>query len=159
MPRTLVLGCGNPGRCDDGLGPALVARLGDLGLPDVSAEAGFQLNIEDAVAISEHERVVFVDAALSGAEPFEIRKLEPALVIGFSTHRVSAESLLALCEQCFGARPEAWQLAIPGYRWELGEELSPGGRNNLEQALAFLPGWLAEGKGGERDVRDLRVSG
>ena len=49
MPRRLlVIGYGNPGRLDDGLGPAFAAQVERLQLPDVSAwkgsgNAGIQL--------------------------------------------------------------------------------------------------------------------
>lgn len=32
--RTAIIGCGNPMRADDGAGPAVIARLASLGLPD-----------------------------------------------------------------------------------------------------------------------------
>ena len=37
--RVLVIGYGNPGRWDDGLGPALAAELGGLGLPNVTTSS------------------------------------------------------------------------------------------------------------------------
>ena len=43
--RILVIGYGNPGRRDDGLGPALAARLEALALPGVTVESDFQLAI------------------------------------------------------------------------------------------------------------------
>ena len=46
--RILVIGYGNPGRCDDGLGPALVARLESLRIPGLSVEVDYQLSIEHA---------------------------------------------------------------------------------------------------------------
>ena len=74
-PRVLVLGYGNPGRQDDGLGPAAAAEIGKLDWPGVTACDNYQLVIEDAVEIAEHDVVWFVDAARSGAEPYEVRPL------------------------------------------------------------------------------------
>ncbi|MBY0362105.1 MAG: hydrogenase maturation protease [Phreatobacter sp.] len=33
-PDIVVIGCGNANRCDDGAGPAVIARLRDRGVPD-----------------------------------------------------------------------------------------------------------------------------
>ena len=46
--RVLVIGYGNPGRQDDGLGAAVIERLEALGLEGVTVDADYQLNIEDA---------------------------------------------------------------------------------------------------------------
>jgi len=71
--KTLVIGVGNAGRQDDGLGPALVERLAGVKPPErvivqtpdgaVDAFWAYQLNIEDAAAVREYDRVVFVDAS------------------------------------------------------------------------------------------------
>ena len=50
--RILLLGFGNPGRQDDGLGPALVQAIEEMEIPGVRAEADYQLNIEDAAIAS-----------------------------------------------------------------------------------------------------------
>jgi hypothetical protein len=60
----LVIGYGNPGRHDDGLGPAFAELVEKLDLDHVTVEAGYQLTVEDAAIISEHDVVVFVDAAM-----------------------------------------------------------------------------------------------
>jgi len=65
----LVIGYGNPGRRDDGLGPALAERLQELRLPGVDVDADYQLTVEDAAAAAEHDVVVFADAAQAGPEP------------------------------------------------------------------------------------------
>ena len=52
--RILVLGYGNPGRQDDGLGPAVAAGIDSLGWPGVSTLDAYQLNIEDAIDVAAH---------------------------------------------------------------------------------------------------------
>jgi hydrogenase maturation protease len=135
---TVVLGYGNPGRQDDGLGPALASAIDALGLPDVTVDEAYQLNIEDAATLAEHEKVLFVDASKVGAEPYEIKKLTAAETISFSTHSVGPESVLAICEESFNRVPEAWILAIRGYDFALEEGLTPRAEKNLEKALAFV---------------------
>ena len=53
--RLLVLGWGNPGRRDDGLGPAIVEELDGMGIAGVTAESDYQLSIEAAADLAEAE--------------------------------------------------------------------------------------------------------
>ena len=53
--RILVYGYGNPGREDDGAGPYLAGLFEEAGLLGVDTDADYQLQIEDAVAISEYD--------------------------------------------------------------------------------------------------------
>jgi len=143
--RVLVIGIGNPGRTDDGLGPALVARLAGLALPGVDTDANYQLNIEDAEAVSRYETVVFVDASVEAAPPYEFTELRPTAEIAMTTHELRPGAVLALCEELYGRRPRARTLAIRGYAWELREGLSAKAEANLAAALDFLVEWLRAG--------------
>ncbi|MDD8027354.1 MAG: hydrogenase maturation protease [Acidobacteriota bacterium] len=149
--KTLVIGIGNPGRGDDGLGPALVERLADV--PPESIREGavvetpagcaavwkYQLNIEDAALAGEYERVVFADAA-ADASPGTARlePLAPAASIAFTTHELPPASVLALCQDLYGRTPEAWLLSVGGSSWDLGQGLSERARASLVQAEALL---------------------
>ncbi|MCU0727503.1 MAG: hydrogenase maturation protease, partial [Planctomycetes bacterium] len=70
MERVLLIGFGNPGRRDDGLGPAVAQAVEGWGIPGVTVESDYQLHVEDAAAVSEHDAVIFADAAAAGPEPF-----------------------------------------------------------------------------------------
>jgi len=139
-PETLILGWGNPGRGDDGLGPEFVRAIGELGLAQVAVDSDYQLQIEDAAEMARYRRVLFVDADRSGAEPFWLGRLRPqASGVSFSTHSVSPAALLALARDLFQADPEAWVLGIRGYDFdEFLEQLSDGARSNLDQAVEYV---------------------
>ena len=62
VERLAPFGFGNPARGDDGLGPALIERLDALALEGVTTDSDYQLTIEDAALVAEHDVVVFVDA-------------------------------------------------------------------------------------------------
>lgn len=94
--------------------------------------------MEDALSVSESDTVIFVDAAVSGEEPFSFTELEPADEITFTTHAVSPGSVLALCHEMYGKAVRAYVLAIRGYGWEFLEELTPVAQKNLDQALCFI---------------------
>ncbi|MFC1805557.1 hydrogenase maturation protease [Planctomycetota bacterium] len=136
----LLIGYGNPGRLDDGLGPALAEAIEALHLPGVAVEANYQLTVEDAAELANHRIVVFADADVAGPEPFWVRRLEPSAGgLTFSTHSVKPADVLALGRQLFGAEPEAYVLGIRGYEFnEFGERLSDKARANLDAAIRYV---------------------
>jgi hydrogenase maturation protease len=135
----LLLGYGNPGRLDDGLGPALAAQVESLALPGVTVQADYQLCLEDSEAAARHDVVIFADAATSGAGPFSFQRVEPAPCLGFSTHALQPEAVLGFARQLFGARTNGYTLGIRGYAFnEYGESLTDQARANLAAAVAFI---------------------
>ena len=136
--RLLVLGWGNPGRRDDGLGPAIIEELARLEIPGVTAESDYQLSLEAAADLAEAEKAVFVDAALEGPEPFEVRRLSPSANISFSTHAFGPESLLAVCEEAYRRAPETLLVGVRGYEFDIAEGLSSGAQANSRAALEFI---------------------
>ena len=82
--RVLILGYGNPGRQDDGLGPAIAEAVAAWELPNVMTDDPYQLNIEDAAALAEHDLVVFVDASVDAPAPYSLTRIAPAAAITFA---------------------------------------------------------------------------
>lgn len=146
----LILGWGNVARGDDALGPlALQAaeQLAARGQPRgyVECVTDFQLQIEYALDVVGRERVLFVDAARDGAEPFTATRVEGAWDPSYTTHELSPTALLKVCRDALGVEPPpAWLLGIRGYTWELGDEPTPAALANLDAALAWLNRWLAD---------------
>jgi len=139
-----VIGYGNPGRLDDGLGPALAERLEAAALPAVSIESDYQLQVEDAEAVSRHDVVVFADAAVNGASPFAVSEVVPRRDVSFTSHSLDPEEVLGLARDLFHATARGFVLGIRGYEFdEFGERLSPGATRNLAEAEAFLLSVLA----------------
>jgi hydrogenase maturation protease len=146
--KTLLIGIGNPGRQDDGLGPALVERLAGSRPPErsvVQTSGGtveafwvYQLNIEDAYLLRDYEVVVFADACLEGDGPAAMGLISPAAAIAFTTHEMSPASVLALGEELYGETPLAFLLTIRGYAWEMEEGLTAEAAQNLDLAESLL---------------------
>lgn len=134
----LVIGIGNPSRGDDALGPNCIERLAALALPDVDLVGDFQLQVEFALDLVDRRRVIFVDAAASGPGPFAHGRVRPRRDPSFTSHQLSAAAVLYTFEQLYGVPPETWLLAIRGYRFELGEDLTPQAAANLDAALDWL---------------------
>jgi hydrogenase maturation protease len=142
----LVLGYGNPGRLDDGLGPALAEAIEKLHLPGVDTDADYQLTVEDAAAVAEHDVVVFADAAEVGPEPFYFRPVAPSGGAGFTSHGCRPSGVMALAGELFQAATKGYILGIRGYEFnEFGQALSDRARSNLAAAAEFLREVLVTG--------------
>jgi len=140
--KIYIYGFGNPGRQDDGLGPAIIERLETEGIPGISTDCNYQLNIEDAYFVAENDFVVFVDASINAEEPFSFEKIEPSSEITFTTHSMSPQSVLALCAELYEKKLDAYVLGIRGYEWDFEVGLTPEAQKNCDQAYSFLIEWL-----------------
>jgi len=138
--RILLIGYGNPGRQDDGLGPAVAAEMQKLGLAHLTVYDGYQLNIEDAIDVAAHDAVWFVDAVKVGASPFALTRLSPAFELDFTSHLVRPEVVLALAQHYYGKSPRAFLLGIRGYEFEFIEQLTAGAAENMRLAVSMLAG-------------------
>lgn len=137
--RVLLIGYGNPGRLDDGLGPMLADAIALKQIPGVSVDANYMLTVEDAAEVSHHDVVVFADASVKGREPFFFDRVEPRTSLGFTSHHIEPAAVLGLAHDLFEATTEAYVLGIRGYEFdEFGQRLSDGAQNNLLDAIAFL---------------------
>jgi hydrogenase maturation protease len=139
MSGILVIGYGNPGRLDDGLGPAFAAALEELNLPGVTVDSNYQLSVEDAADVADHDFVIFVDAHVSCDPPFSFEPVEPIPALSFSSHSVEPTALMALAADLFGGKTKGFALGIRGYEFnEFGEIISDQAKKNLDAALSFL---------------------
>lgn len=135
----LVYGYGNPGRQDDGLGIVVSEKAESWNLQGVETDFNYQLNAEDALAVSGRDVVIFADATVDeSVSDFSFARLEPDMEIAFTTHAMSAGSVLALCKEIYKQSPDAYMLAVRGYSWDFDEGLSAEAEENLSRALAFL---------------------
>ena len=160
----MIFGIGNPARRDDGLGPKLIEQLQEIWLHrpnssydktrddslsgnsarvlELDFEFRYQLNVEDALTIKDYDAIVFADATAEGDTKAALTEIEPANSMSFTTHEMSPASFLALCRELFGRLPRAYVLAIRGYEWDVGENLSEQAGKNLDRALVLLKNLL-----------------
>jgi hydrogenase maturation protease len=143
----LVVGYGNPGRQDDGLGPEIVQELEQLKLPGLTLEADYQLSIEHAADLEQSDKVIFVDAAVQGPEPFEVKRLEAVRNIEFTSHALGPEAVLAICRDTYKRVPEALLVAVRGYSFEFAEGLTDKARENKSKALEFIKNLIDQWRG------------
>ena len=108
---TLIIGCGNLLRGDDAVGPVLVRRLLDRGLPDgVEVADGGTSGMDVAFRMRGAGRVVLVDAAGTGGEPGTLYRLTG----------VDVESLPPL--EGINLHSFRWDHALAFGRWLLKDE-------------------------------------
>lgn len=144
MPRVLVIGYGNPGRGDDGLGPALAAAIAEMNLPDVTVESDYQLTVDHTTQIAAHDLVVFADAAIGLPEPWQLSALAAEPCRTFGSHSLDPAGALHLTRLLYGEAPPGWVLAIAGKEFgEMREGLCPAAQDNLALAVRSLKDWLA----------------
>jgi hydrogenase maturation protease len=135
----LVLGYGNPGRQDDGLGCAAAEAVAALRLAGVRTSAGYQLAIEDAYDAAACAAVIFIDASRSAAEPFSVAPVVPSTELTcFASHDVRPELIIGLCRRVYGCSPDARLIGIRGYAFDFNEGLTGGAQANLESALVYI---------------------
>ena len=139
LPPVLVFAWGNPSRGDEALGPAVFDRLEQQKLPGVEVITDFQLQIEHSTDIANRAKVIFIDASLSAKAPYELARIYPEKDDSFTSHAMSPQSLLSISQQVNdSALPDCYMLAIRGYDFELGHEISSKAQENLERAYTKL---------------------
>ena len=139
----LLIGYGNAGRGDDGLGPAFAERIAARQLEGIEVDVDYQLTVDHALAIAGVDRVVFADAMMDGEAPFQFYALEPGRVEGMGSHSLTPPAVLSLTKTLYGKTPEAFVLGIAGHDYgEVKEGLSADALRHLDAAEAFFLQWL-----------------
>lgn len=137
--ETLLIGIGNSGRGDDGLGWAFLDRVQQQEGFDGRVEYRYQLQVEDAALVRDVAHVIFVDS-FSGQLPdgYQLMRCEPSSEYSFTTHVLPPGGVLSLCQELYGRAPRADALMIQGTSWDLHIGMSAEANRRLEDALRFF---------------------
>ncbi len=140
LAPVLIFGYGNPARGDDGLGPRFIELIKPWQeRAQFDTLTDYQLQVEHSLDLEHRRQVIFIDASVSAAAPFEFSPVLPARDDSYTSHAMSPAALLAVYEQvCDQALPRAHMLSIRGYEFELGTPISARAQNNLDHAVGFL---------------------
>ena len=132
----LLIGIGNSGREDDGLGWAFLDHLKPELPNNFDVEYRYQLQIEDAEMISHYKKVYFIDADKTPeTTDFIISECFPKETHHFSSHALPPETILYLANTVYGKNPESYIIGISGESYQLEIGLTEKGKSNLEKAL------------------------
>ncbi|MBK9572188.1 MAG: hydrogenase maturation protease [Rhodoferax sp.] len=144
VPPLLVFGWGNPSRGDDALGPLCIDHLRAACAADARVEFldDYQLQVEHALDLVGRSHILFVDASLNCAAPFEVTPLHAAQDASFTTHAMSPQALMQVFLQLYGvAPPPCTLLAIRGEQFELGKPPSELATQHLKVATRWAQTW------------------
>lgn len=142
--KGLILTYGNPSRGDDALGTVMFDmlekhKLETGGLEHTDILTDFQLQIEHAIDLKDRPYVIFVDASVSCAEPFEFQPLQAEKDDSFTTHAMSPASVLAVYQQINQCdSPPSYLIAIRAYEFGLGKSMSKQAKANLQEAYRYI---------------------
>ncbi len=135
----LLIGIGNTGRGDDGLGWMFLDRIEELYPGRFDLEYRYQLQVEDSALISQYDEVLFIDAAIDELPGgCALKPCSPASSYYFSSHVQSPEAILYLANKLYNTSPKTSVLQISGYEWELGMKPNKKALENMEAALRLF---------------------
>jgi hydrogenase maturation protease len=149
----LVIGYGNTLRGDDGIGPAVAAKITG---PRVLSLAVLQLTPELAESLASAEAAVFIDARLGPVSPAVAVESLSAAHTAPEAHTSDPRGLLALAHALYGRAPSAWLVSVAGVDFGLKETLSPTGQHHARLAQEQVENLIRSCKS---DVYSERPSG
>lgn len=127
----LVIGVGNDSRGDDGAGPAVVRALAET-LPPLARAVAHDGEISGLVELlGVAETAVLIDAAVSGAAPGTVRRLDaaaaplPPAMFACSTHALGLAEAVELARALGRLPARCIAYAIEAESFEPGAPLSP----------------------------------
>lgn len=126
MPKTLIVGYGNPLRGDDGVGWVVAEKLREI-LPDeqVLIRTCIQLTPELASDLSEVEIAIFIDAKCAEPEgSVECVAVSPSPMSQTFSHHFTPSTLLAYGQQFFGKVPRTFLVSVNGKNFGFQTQLS-----------------------------------
>ena len=145
MAQVLIVGYGNPLRCDDGLGWSAAEVLSrSLPFSGIEIVVCHQLTPELADSLRSADIAFFIDAAHNG-QPGEVSCELVTLELGIiRSHQLSPANLLALAQQLYGATPRAFTVSLCGEFFEHGATLSSTVQAALPKLIARVEGLIRQ---------------
>jgi hydrogenase maturation protease len=145
----LVIAYGNPYRNDDGVGHYIASEIqkwaDEEKIDKITIITAYQLDIDMTEDISFAESVFFLDAHIEEYSPeLVINKIEAKKSNGFTTHVFTPSDLIALVNQLYNKDPSAMLISVPGYDFDMGEELTPETKKQADRATEKLKHFLTK---------------
>ena len=135
----LLIGIGNCGRQDDGLGWAFLDSISPKLPNNIDFEYRYQLQIEDAELISHYKGVYFIDATKNSLEEgFSVAECFPKETHSFSSHALPPETILFLTKSVYNKSPEGFIIGISGEEYQLEIGLTEIANSKLKKAVSYF---------------------
>jgi hydrogenase maturation protease len=143
---TLIIGYGNDSRNDDGVGWFVVAELARLNLPDVTLETAQQLDVDFADLVHDHDRVIFVDAAVPEfPQPWTRTEVTPCFQPHAVAHYLTPADVLGLSQTLHGRAPSGILFSIRGRDFDFGTTLTPEVEQTAREVVKQIAGLVCGG--------------
>jgi hydrogenase maturation protease len=147
----LVVGIGNPYRCDDGVGPRIAAHLRTM-LPE---KVDVLENIKDGLSLmnlwEKYDCVYLIDAVSSGRAPGQVYRfnaladpLPEKFFTNYSTHSINIPEIIALAKNLDSLPEELIIYGVEGKNFSIGTELS----REVRKASAAVADYI---------IKDMRI--
>ncbi|MEM7283389.1 MAG: hydrogenase maturation protease [Pseudomonadota bacterium] len=147
IPQTLIVGCGNLLRGDDGVGPVLIRHILDYDLPEhIQVVDGGTAGMDVAFRMRGMDRVVLIDASQSGSKPGtiyrvpgdEVENLPP--LEGLHLHAFRWDHALAFARWLLKDEYPAdiTVYLIEAANIDFGDELSPSVTIAMKEVIQML---------------------
>ena len=138
----LLIGFGNQGRGDDGLGPVFAERIEKLAPDGLEIDIDYQLTVDHAPMVAEADFVVFADAQIGAEGAYSFTEVKGEGAGDMTSHELSPEAVLTLARTLYGKEPPAYVLGISGWDYgEVKEGLSQEAEAHLDAAERFFLDW------------------
>lgn len=147
----VVIGIGNPYRCDDGVGPAVVDQLSRLSLPDVTVVSADGEPVQLLDALTGADLAVVIDAVLCApAEPGRIHRTNlddvSTLPSATSSHGLGVPEAVLLGAALERLPERLVVYAVEAARLDFGTALSPPVTEAVPQVVAAVLDEIAKEK-------------
>jgi len=141
MKTTLIIGCGNPLRSDDGVGRYAARQIAEtFAQSDVAVLVRHQLTPDLAEPVHRARLVIFIDASCEDP-PGKIRscRLVPESALPcLLMHHLTPAGLLACAKAIYGNCPPAVLYSVGAKRFEFNEVLSDEVYRSLPELLTCI---------------------
>jgi hydrogenase maturation protease len=158
IPKTLLIGYGNPDREDDGVAWHILRGVADffsLVIPDTLDEDlikvdeklhflfDLQLIPEMTFDMSQYSRLCFVDAHTGALQnDLNIQSLDRKYQNSPLTHHMTPQTILAILDQTFDHKPEAILVSVRGFQFGFENFLSPNTKKLATEAIEKISQWI-----------------
>ena len=158
IPKTLLIGYGNPDREDDGVAWHILRGVADffgLIIPDnldedlikVDEKLHFlfdlQLIPEMTYDMAQYPRLCFVDAHTGALESdLNMQILDRKFQKSPLTHHMTPQTILSILEQTFNHKPDAILVSVRGYQFGFENFLSPKTKKLATDAIEKISQWI-----------------
>lgn len=158
IPKTLIIGYGNPDREDDGVAWHILkglAKFFGIDFPDSLSEEfvnshpklhflfDLQLIPEMSYEMKEFDRICFVDAHTGALEnDLNFQVLERKFQKSPLTHHMTPQTVLSILDSTFEVQPESILVSVRGYQFGFSDKLSTRTQKLAVQAIEKISNWI-----------------